>query len=200
MSPQTKQEKLQLLFRPFARRLRIIFDDMDRKYTEAADHYGFFCQGCKDNCCRSLFFHHTFLEYFYLLDGYRCLEAKKQKDVTERAADNIRKMAAADKQGAPVRPMCPINFSGSCILYSYRPMICRLHGIPHELTKPGQETVYGPGCEIFASDFSQKDYFTFDRTPFYFRLAALEKAFKIKAGVSESVKMTIARMIVTLDA
>lgn len=200
MSPQTKQEKLQLLFRPFARRLRIIFDDMDRKYTEAADHYGFFCQGCKDNCCRSLFFHHTFLEYFYLLDGYRCLESEKREDVKARAADNIREMAAADKQGRPVRRMCPVNFSESCILYSYRPMICRLHGIPHELTKPGRETVYGPGCGTFARDFSQKDHFTFDRTPFYFRLSELEKDFKIKAGVSERVKMTIARMVASFDA
>ena len=79
-------------------------------------------------------------------------------------------------------------------------MICRLHGIPHELTKPGRETFYGPGCGTFTRDFSQKDYFTFDRTPFYFRLAELEKVFKIKAGISESVKMTIARMVASFGA
>jgi len=200
MSPQTKQEKLQLLFRPFARRLRTIFDDMDRKYTEAADHYEFFCKGCKDNCCRSLFFHHTFLEYFYLLDGYRHLEAEKREGINTRAVDNIREMDASEKQGRSARHMCPINFSGSCILYSYRPMICRLHGIPHELTKPGRETIYGPGCGIFTRDFSHKGYFAFDRTPFYLRLAELEKEFKRKAGISERVKMTIVRMITSFDA
>jgi len=194
-----KQEKLRLLFRPFARRLRTIFDDMDQKYTEVADHYGFFCKGCKDNCCRSLFFHHTFLEYFYLLSGYRDLELERRKDVKAQAAGNIREMDASDKQERPARRICPINFSGSCILYSHRPMICRLHGIPHELTKPGRETVYGPGCGVFARDFSHKEYVTFDRTPFYVRLAELEKEFKIKAGVSEKVKLTVARMIASFD-
>lgn len=195
-----KQEKLRLLFRPFARRLQTIFDDMDQKYTEAADHYGFLCKGCRDNCCRSLFFHHTFLEYFYVLDGYRHLEAEKREDIKARAADNIREMAASDKQGRPAGRMCPLNFSGNCRLYSYRPMICRLHGIPHELTKPGRETAYGPGCGEFTRDFSRKNYLSFDRTPFYLKLAELEKAFKIKAGVFERIKMTIAHMVASFEA
>ncbi len=43
---------------------------MDLKYKEAADYYGFDCTGCEDNCCFTRFFHHTLLEYLYIMEGY----------------------------------------------------------------------------------------------------------------------------------
>ena len=74
-------------------------------------------------------------------------------------------------------------------------MICRLHGIPHELQKPGQNPVYGPGCETFDHRCSRKDYFKFDRTPFYRRLAMLEEDVRQTLGFDGKIKMTVAEII-----
>jgi hypothetical protein len=76
-------------------------------------------------------------------------------------------------------------------------MICRLHGLPHELSKPGQKTIYGPGCETFDQRCGRMDYFEFDRTPLYLKLAKLEQAVKQALGVTDKFKMTVAEMIVT---
>jgi len=95
-----------------------------------------------------------------------------------------------------VRLMCPLNFDAVCILYPYRPMICRLHGIPHELHKPGQNPVYGPGCETFDCRCGDKGYFKFDRTPFYRDMAALEQEARKTLGLAEKIRMTVAEMIV----
>ena len=93
--------------------------------------------------------------------------------------------------------MCPLNLDEMCILYPYRPMICRLHGIPHELKRPEQKTIYGPGCETFDHRCGRRAYFEFDRTPFYQELAKLEQAVKQALGIAEKFKMTIAEMIIT---
>jgi hypothetical protein len=93
--------------------------------------------------------------------------------------------------------MCPLNFNERCALYAYRPMICRVHGIPHELQRPGQGVVTGPGCAAFTQEHPEKKYFKFDRTPIYLELAVLEKQFKSKAGITHRLKMTIAEIIST---
>jgi hypothetical protein len=74
-------------------------------------------------------------------------------------------------------------------------MICRLHGIPYELRKPGQPTVHGPGCGDFDKQCPDPSYIQFDRTPFYFEMARLENEFKQAAGLTGRIKMTIAEMV-----
>jgi hypothetical protein len=76
-------------------------------------------------------------------------------------------------------------------------MICRLHGIPHELKKPGQKTIYAPGCETFDHRCGHIGYFEFDRTPFYRELARLEQEVKQALGITAKFKMSVAEMIVT---
>lgn len=183
-------------YAPFFKELKRIYAAMGRKYKEAADYYGFNCTGCIDNCCLTRFYHHTYLEYFYILEGYHTLEEKQRIEVTNRALDVCEKTAAADEKGDPVHLMCPLNFDGLCILYEYRPMICRLHGIPHELQRPGQKVVYGPGCEAFTKQCKEKGYFKFDRTPFYIEMARLEKNFKQEMGITQKLKKTIAQMLI----
>ena len=179
----------------FMDRLKQIYAAMDRDYRRAAGHYGFGCDGCPDSCCRSLFYHHTIIEYGYLVEGLETLDARKLKEVKDRALHVAAETAGAGRSGTAVRIMCPLNFDELCILYPYRPMICRLHGIPHELQKPGQNPVYGPGCETFDHRCSRKDYFKFDRTPFYRRLAMLEQEVRQSLGFDEKIKMTVAEMI-----
>lgn len=183
-------------YTPFLDRLKIIYAAMDQKYKEAAEYYGFDCKGCKDNCCLTRFYHHTVLEYLYIFHGYNTLECEKQAEVKHRALSVYKKTVEADEKGNPVRLMCPLNFDGYCILYTYRPMICRLHGIPHELHRPGQNILYGPGCEAFTKQCEKKDYFKFDRTPFYIDMAKLENELKQSAGITQKSKMTIAQMLI----
>ena len=179
----------------FFDRLQRLYDAMDRGYAQVADHYGFSCEGCKDNCCRTRFHHHTYLEYLFVLRGVATLDTEIQLQVQLRAAQICRSFDQADGLGLQVREMCPLNVDSRCILYSHRPMICRLHGIPHQLRKPGQNTLYGPGCSTFDKRCGNKPYYRFDRTPFYIGMARLENEFKQAVGLTGRIRMTIARII-----
>jgi len=180
----------------FLKQLRAIYASMDLKYSEAAAYYEFNCTGCENNCCMTRFYHHTVLEYLYILEGFHNLDPEKQTEIRSRALKVKRKSVEADRKGKRLRQMCPLNSDGKCILYSSRPMICRLHGIPHELHKPGMDVTYGPGCEAFSKYCNEKDYYRFDRTPFYIKMASLEKDLKQTAGITMKVKMTVADMLI----
>ena len=182
----------------FIERLKQIYAAMDKAYQQAADPYGFTCDGCRDNCCRTRFYHHTMIEYIYMVEGLNTLTRKKQNEVKSRALTVVDETTRADGSGAVVRLMCPLNFDELCILYSYRPMICRLHGIPHELQKPGQNPVFGPGCETFDRRCGHKDYLKFDRTPFYREMAILEQEVKQALAFDGKIRMTIAEMILSI--
>jgi Fe-S-cluster containining protein len=182
-------------YAPFIDRFKIIFASMDLKYKEAADYYGFDCTGCEDNCCFTRFFHHTLLEYLYIMEGYGTLDLAKQVEVKRRALEVCQKTDEAVAKGISVRVMCPLNFDGLCLMYDYRPMICRLHGIPHELQRPGQSTMYGLGCDTFIEQCQEKELFMFDRTPFYIEMAELEKELRQEVGVRHKIKLTVAQML-----
>ena len=180
---------------PFLEPLKDIYADMDNAYTRAAAYYGFDCRGCSDNCCRTLFYHHTVLEYLYLITGWAGLVEKQRTATADLAFSVCRQMPTALAGPEPVHLMCPLNLDGLCLLYSRRPMICRLHGIPHELHTPGQPDVHGCGCDAFTSQCGAKEYFRFDRTPYYVRMARLEKDLRKALGISGKLKMTVAQMI-----
>ncbi|MCJ7617812.1 MAG: hypothetical protein MUO43_14875 [Desulfobacterales bacterium] len=184
-------------YSPFLKKLRTIWEDMGKKYQEAADYYGFFCNGCEDNCCYTRFYHHTLLEYLFIRQGYSTLEHDTQNQIAERALEVCAKTIEYDKAGKTVRLLCPLNFDGLCILYEYRPMICRLHGIPHQLQKPGQGIMYSPGCEAFEKQCGGKKYIKFDRTPFYVEMANLEREFRESVGLTQKFKMTVAQMLIS---
>jgi hypothetical protein len=185
------------IFAPFLERLKVIYSTMDNKYQEAADYYNFYCTGCDDNCCFTRFYHHTLLEYFYIMEGYKTLADETQVEVKQRALEVCRKTREAVEKGGPVRLMCPINVNSLCLIYTYRPMICRLHGIPHVLQRPGQGVMYAPGCEVFNQQCRKKKPFKFDRTPFYMEMAELEKELKQAVGMTQKIKMTVAQMLIT---
>jgi hypothetical protein len=179
----------------FFEEIAALYADMDRVFKEAADHYGFICAGCTDNCCLTRFYHHTHLEQLYLLSGFFNLEANWQERIRDRAQKVNRQVLDDQSHGKTTRIMCALNEEGRCLLYAHRPMICRLHGIPHELKTPGRPTVYGPGCAEFVSRCGGKAYKVFDRTPFYVTLADLEQRFKEKFGFTGKFKKTISEML-----
>jgi len=176
-------------------RLKSVFADMDREYRKAALHYIFNCNPCADNCCQTRFYHHTYIECLLVQEGFRTLDPAMQAEIESRARNVIQRTADLDKIGKSVRLMCPLNLDDLCVVYPYRPMICRLHGIPHEFQSGAGQRVQGPGCETFDERCSANSYLKFDRTPFYREMAGLEKEFRQTLGVQGKIRMTIAEMI-----
>lgn len=200
MKRPTKDQLPQLdVCLPDLKKLADVFRDMDRAYGTAAAAYGFDCQGCEDSCCLTRFYHHTLLEIMYLCQGIQTLAPGLRNAVVERAAQVCRRHRDADQTGDRMRIMCPLNSRGRCLLYDYRPMICRMHGIPHRLRHPAQGVLTGPGCHMFEDmDRGEKD-FGFDRTPFYTAVAGLEKALRRKTNLSHKIRLTIADMIMLIQ-
>jgi Fe-S-cluster containining protein len=170
-----------------------LYKQMDKTWNEIANFYDFQCNGCDDNCCCSLFFHHTHIEKAYLLYGFNQLESYKRTDARIRAEEYIKETFAAGKNVKSLKIMCPLNEEEKCVLYPYRPMICRLHGLPHEVRLHVAKPIFGKGCK--AGYFDNKAYTAFDRTPFYKQMAQLEASWRSKTGQTDKIKETVAHMI-----
>ncbi|MCP3944143.1 MAG: hypothetical protein GY710_22065 [Desulfobacteraceae bacterium] len=169
-----------------------IYMTMDREWEMTASQYGFRCKGCEDNCCKSLFFHHTFIEKAFLLHGFKQLPPNTQEEALSRAGTYYNKTFTG-KTARSLKLICPLNQDGQCLAYDYRPMICRLHGLPHELHRPGAATFKGPGCH--AGLFDKHKYIPFDRTPFYKKMAQVERLFRQQIRKTEKIKETVAQML-----
>jgi len=171
------------------------YTQMDQAWDTIARNYGFQCNGCNDNCCKSLFFHHTKVEKAYLRHGFSLLDTKTQKKILGNAKNYLEKTFQEAGVEKSKKIMCPVNENGSCLLYPFRPMICRLHGLPHELCRPNASKIMGPGCD--AGNFEDKPYIAFDRTPFYREMARIEISFCSTTGQAGRIKETIAHMLTT---
>ena len=186
-------------FGPYAARLRSIFADMDLAYRAVAEKAGFHCSGCEDNCCRTQFRHHTYLEWCYLGTAWQRLARQQQAELRSRASDLCRQMASGESRQKTSRQMCPLNLEGRCALYAHRPMICRLHGIPHAMRRPDGKTIAGPGCRDFYRQCQSPGNDALDRTPHYAALAGLEQEFRRAVGLTQRPKITVAEMIIQWD-
>lgn len=193
--PPDTDFRTQQAFTAILDRLGVLFLRMEQKYDEAARAYGFHCDGCAENCCETRFYHHTLIEYAYLMEGAETLGQETRRGVLAQAAVVVDKTLAADKDGRKIRTMCPLNQNQRCLVYAYRPMICRLHGIPHELHSPNGGILRGEGCRQFDACAQGKPYFRFDRTPFYREMAGLEQEARLNTGMTHKIKMTVADML-----
>ncbi len=173
-----------------------LFLDMDRTYDQVAGKTGFECRGCDDNCCRTRFHHHTLIELLYLKSGLAALPHALQRRIKDQAHEVCRQEAAGARGSDLIRVMCPLNEHGRCVLYAHRPMICRLHGIPHGLRRPDGRMVSGPGCDDFYVQCKNSDRAHLDRTPVYTVMACLEGRLRDQLGVNQKIKMTVAEMII----
>lgn len=180
---------------PFLDMIQSVYDEIDASYAAAAVHCGFQCSGCDDSCCSQLFSHYTLAEYLYLMKGFGTLAPERQGVIRERALDVMRRYEAGEEQ-----VLCPLNQDGLCELYAYRPMICRMHGIPHMLrTREGAQQ--GEGCHRFVSPARTglESVSLFDRTPHYQRMASVEIGLRRTVQYAERFKMTVAGMIVLMQ-
>lgn len=82
------------------------------------------------------------------------------------------------------------------MLYKQRPMICRLHGIPHALRRPDGRTRTGPGCDDYYRQCGPGAGAPLNRTPLYMAMADLERRLREKLNYREKIKMTVAEIIV----
>jgi len=178
----------------------MLLDEMQAAYDEVAAHYDkFSCMGCTDNCCTQRFFHHTLAEYRYLKEGL--MEAlKTDPDLVRRmlvkarvVTDTYIKEAGT---GEILPLMCPVNFEGLCRLYRHRPMICRLHGLPHRFKKPDGSQERGTGCARFEG--AHKTDWTVNRSKLYTGLAAIEAEVRRTSGFRGRYSLTTAEMLMEM--
>lgn len=169
-----------------------LFDAMDSAWDEIAAQYGFQCRGCEDNCCHSLFFHHTHVEKAYLSYGFSLMPEAEQREILTRAKAYC-DITLSHPDPVSKKIPCPLLVDGKCSLYPFRPMICRMHGLPHEIHRPGHPPIKGPGCA--AGAFETQPYIPFDRTPFYRQMAQVEMNFRRARGKAGKVKETVAQIL-----
>jgi len=173
-----------------------LFAEMGDAYREQAAYYDFACDGCRDNCCQTRFYHHTLLEFIYLHQGLRSLPVTMRHAVLGRCRE-VTALYRKNQGGPdPLRVWCPLNEAGQCLIYRFRPMICRLHGIPHELQMPAGGVQHHPGCDTFARRIGTSvPYRSFDRTRFYRRMALLEQDLRRTLGFTRRLKLTVAEIL-----
>ncbi|VFQ43977.1 YkgJ family cysteine cluster protein [Desulfoluna butyratoxydans] len=177
----------------WAHRIKHLFDKMDGSYAAAASSSGFTCAGCEDNCCLSLFYHHTLMELFYLKEGLATLPEETLATVTFRAQEAAPLLHQRANGEREEKVPCPLMEEGQCILYEHRPMVCRLHGVAHILERPDGTVIDGPGCARYEQASTQS--LPLNRTPLYREMAILEKELREETGFADRLRLTIAEMI-----
>jgi hypothetical protein len=187
-------------FTPLFERISKLYFAMDSAYTEAAHYYAFHCSGCDRNCCEERFYHYTSAEHIFLAYGLACLGQEARTGIFSRADEVMRQYRLHDASYQAGRTICPLNLEGLCVLYGYRPMICRLQGIAHCIKNPGQPLRSGPGCHVFNEKILPENLsdFGFDHTPFYAEMAAIEIEIRNRSNFKGRYKKTVAEMLVDI--
>ena len=181
------------------KRLDDLYTRMDLEYEKVSGLYGLTCEGCSDNCCTQRFHHHTLAEYLFLLEGLKAAEPGLQETILRRARVVVESYAHELQAGELFKLMCPVNFNGLCSLYEWRPMICRLHGLPHYFIMPDGSRKAGGGCHKMSGAEKAAPHHGMDRTPFYTALAGIEKDVRESLGNRERFKKTTAQMLMEMS-
>ena len=185
------------LSEPARRELAALYEEMERRYDDVARKLGHGCADCPDNCCDSYFLHYTYLEWAYLWEGLRTLSPEVMARVEARARDHVTRSRTMLAMGERPEIMCPLNDQGRCLLYAYRLMICRLHGVPSVLTRPDGKKMDFPGCFLCQERLGEAEPAAIlDRTDLLARLAEMEQRFLgQRRHLYPKVRKTIAEMI-----
>jgi hypothetical protein len=186
-----------------AGRIKKIYEEMEQGYEQVAKELRFSCDGCPDNCCDSWFQHHTFVEWAYLWKGFRQLPEERQSAILELSRLFIVKSEEVLARNERPQIMCPLNENGRCVLYGYRLMVCRTHGVPATMQRPDGQRLDFPGC-FRCQDLVKKMFAAVsravpraERTLLLSRLAMLENELMDgKRHLYPRIKMTIAQMLV----
>lgn len=177
-------------------RLEELYRRMDQAYAALAAEVGFSCKGCDgERCCTVDLTLHTSVEKHYLRKGFKNLNTSSQREILARCETML---AAKDEDPAGDayrNAVCVLNFDGLCILYPYRPMICRVAGIPHSILRPDGKTLSREGCSRYQTRIQPAHPdLKMDRTEFYREMAAIEICV-IRALGRRTVPSTLAETI-----
>jgi hypothetical protein len=157
-------------------RLDDLHQRIEEAYQNIAVAVGFNCDDCDGaKCCTVDLNLHTHLEILYMKVGFNQLDPALKDEVLARAKAMI-EAKRANPGGAKYRSLtCALNSGGICILYQYRPLICRLAGIPHRITRPDGKVLLSGGCSRYESRIKIEHPDTkLDRTQFYRDMANIE--------------------------
>ena len=83
-------------------------------------------------CCNNSDYPTSELEYEYLKTGLNLLNPEKKQLVRERVRELYKKRTLLfEKEGKPHKfvYICPLVDEGKCLIYPYRPMVCRTYGL-----------------------------------------------------------------------
>ncbi len=180
------------------KKLSKLYQNMEDSYQIIAEQIGLSCADCPDNCCTSYFRHHTRVEWAYFIKGLNQVPESLRQKIAQRAENYVEKARQDLARGKTPDIMCPVNENGLCVLYEYRLMICRLHGVPTIHTRPDGKNLVFTGCFRSQQRTGEiSSYSRLDRTIFYKELAMLEQAFVgSKIARLPRVNLTLAEMIV----
>ncbi len=178
------------------KRIQEIYEAIDLSYQSAALYYNFSCNGCIDNCCSTRFFHYTHGEAIYLLQGFYSLDSIKRAAIIELAV-RYEEFYSGKDQDMPF--MCPLNSQGLCVLYKWRPMICRLHGLPYETQDINLIASFHGGCERFMSLDIQglPGYRTLNRSIYYREMAKAEAEIRKTLNMPAPQPRTVSSILLT---
>ncbi len=160
--------------------LELLYDEMQLAYNRVARMLSLRCTDCDDNCCDSIFHHHTYLEWYYLWQGLQTLSSNELKRIKEASRAYITSMRKIEEGivEESESPMCPLNRDGRCILYRYRLLVCRTHGVPATFIRPDGKQISFPGCHHCQRITAHMhEYPQVERTRFYQQMADLERRF-----------------------
>ncbi|MBU1228589.1 MAG: hypothetical protein KKA55_07680 [Proteobacteria bacterium] len=183
------------------RKLAELYRRMDAAYAKSAAILELSCSGCADSCCETVFRHHTYVEWAGLWAGLTALPGPQLDAVREAAGDWVRRHQNPVLPGVRPRVPCPLCEESPeglrCGLYHMRPMVCRLHGVPNVLLRPGRGTAAFPGCDRAQALGKTCEPALLDRTPLLTELARLEMDLvgRERMGKLPRVDLTIAEMI-----
>jgi hypothetical protein len=178
-------------------RLEQLYRKMDSGYRAAAEQAGFSCKGCDGSkCCTVDLTIHTFAERLYLRRGLPTLTPDHLRSIRDRCRSAL-EAKAADPLGEQYRSaVCALNFEGLCSLYQFRPMICRLAGIPNFFRRPDGRLVEQSGCARYEGEIRPAiPELKLNRTSLYETMALIEVDL-VKCCKKRAAPRTIAEILV----
>lgn len=178
----------------FRNKIGNLYSAIDAMYEVAAKHYKFSCEGCNASCCQTRFYHYTYAEFLYLKFGFDALD-KSKKEHLKSLSDNYENYYKKNSEESP--QMCPLNENGLCLLYNWRPMICRLHGLPSETQDINMVATFYDGCEKFIRQKTQDGYvyMTINRTIYYREMSKIENELRKMHDITQPDRLTVSGMI-----
>lgn len=161
-------QKISGIIRKYGRFL----DEANRLFSTSAEKHKVRCKrGCHE-CCSSGFFDITLLDAMYLNASLKKLPAHVRRKIVSRAEEQLdvleKKQAffrndpiLYDQKAIDVvsrrsmRVHCPALENGRCLIYDYRPHICRIFG---PTIRGKRRAVHLEGCGYFRREIPEADF------------------------------------------